>query len=395
MDSIKVDVNDDYVNAAAFPDKYNGGSTLSVDTLSKYVDLLDELGQKPGNANETDERFRIDNTQKALRESEEKIRRIYDNSNDGIAVVDLDNTLVEVNRKLLDISGLPSDSELLGKNFLDFVVPRDRQRIEAAIQQLLSCEKLTGVECNTIRKDGTEISIVVNASVLKDIFGNPTGLLFAMHDITRRKRAEEKNIQGTEKLVRVMDEIIEAMARMVEIRDPYTAGHQRRVSDIAAAIAKEMGLPEEKIEATRVAGMVHDIGKIYVPAEILSKPSHLNEMEYRMIKQHPRLSYEILSSIEFPWPVADIVFQHHERMDGSGYPTGISGEDISIEARIIAVADVVEAMGSHRPYRPSLGIKQALEEISKNKGVLYDPEVVDASLRLLADKESLDLEQIK
>jgi PAS domain S-box-containing protein len=167
MDSIKVDVNDDYVNAAAFPDKYNGGSTLSVDTLSKYVDLLDELGQKPGNANETDERFRIDNTQKALRESEEKIRRIYDNSNDGIAVVDLDNTLVEVNRKLLDISGLPSDSELLGKNFLDFVVPRDRQRIEAAIQQLLSCEKLTGVECNTIRKDGTEISIVVNASCLR------------------------------------------------------------------------------------------------------------------------------------------------------------------------------------------------------------------------------------
>jgi PAS domain S-box-containing protein/putative nucleotidyltransferase with HDIG domain len=395
MDSIKVDVNDDYVNEEAFPDKYNGGSTLSIDSLSKYVDLLEELGQKPGNAYETDERFRIDNTQKALRESEEKIRRIYDNSNDGIAVVDLDNTVVEVNRKLLDISGLPSDSELLGKNFLDFVVTRDRQRIEAAIKQLLSCEKLTGVECNTIRSDGTEISIEVNASVLKDIFGNPTGLLFAMQDITRRKQAEEKNIQGTEKLVRVMDEIIEAMARMVEIRDPYTAGHQRRVSEIAAAIAQEMGLPQDKVEATRVAGMVHDIGKIYVPAEILSKPAHLNEMEYRMIKQHPRLSYEILGSIEFPWPVADIVFQHHERMDGSGYPAGISGEDISIEARIIAVADVVEAMGSHRPYRPSLGIKQALEEISKNKGVLYDPKVVDASLRLLTDKESLDLEQIK
>ena len=392
MDGIEVDVNNDYGNTGAFTDKCNGGSTLSVDSLSKYVDLLEELEQKPDDTYGIDKRFLIDNTQKSLRDSEEKIRRLYDNSNDGIAVIDLDNTIVEVNRKLLEISGLYSDSELLGKNYLDFVVSRDRPMIKEAIRQLLSSEKLTGVECSTTRKDGTELSIEVNASILKDIFGNPTGLLFAMRDITRRKKAEEKTRQGTEKLLRVMNEIIEAMARMVEIRDPYTAGHQRRVSGIAAAIAKEMGLPEEKIEATRVAGMVHDIGKIYVPAEILSKPAHLNEMEYRMIKQHPRLSYDILGSIEFPWPVADIVFQHHERMDGSGYPIGISGEDISIEARIIAVADVVEAMASHRPYRPSLGIKQALMEISKNRGILYDSRVVDACLRLLADRESLDIE---
>ena len=138
--------------------------------------------------------------------------------------------------------------------------------------------------------------------------------------------------------------------------------------------------------------MVHDIGKIHVPAEILSKPACLNEMEYRMIKQHPRLSHEILNSIEFPWPVATIVFQHHERVNGSGYPLGLSGEDITVEARILAVADVVEAMASHRPYRPSLGIKQALREISINKGVLYDSRVVDACLRLFTDKESLDIE---
>lgn len=385
MDDIKT-------HAKTIPIVSNSGSMLSVNTLSKYVDLLEELEQRPGyTLSGIDEWFQLDNTQTALRHSEEKIRRLYENSNDGIAVVDLNNTIVEVNRKLLEISGLRSDSDLIGKNYLNFVVPRDRQKIKAAIQKLLSCEKLTGIECSTIGSDGTELSIEINASLLKDIFGNPAGLLLAVQDITRRKRAEEKNKLGTEKLVRVMDEIIEAMARMVEIRDPYTAGHQRRVSEIAAAIAKEMGLPEEIIEGTRVSGMVHDIGKIYVPAEILSKPSHLNEMEYRMIKQHPRLSHEILSSIEFPWPVATIVFQHHERIDGSGYPVGLSGEDIAIEARIIAVADVVEAMASHRPYRPSLGIKQALREISENKGVLYDSRVVDACLRIFADKEALGI----
>ena len=385
MDDIKT-------HAKTIPVVSNSGSMLSVNTLSKYVDLLEELEQRPGyTLSGIDEWFQLDNTQTALRHSEEKIRRLYENSNDGIAVVDLNNTIVEVNRKLLEISGLRSDSDLIGKNYLNFVVPRDRQKIKAAIQKLLSCEKLTGIECSTIGSDGTELSIEINASLLKDIFGNPAGLLLAVQDITRRKRAEEKNKLGTEKLVRVMDEIIEAMARMVEIRDPYTAGHQRRVSEIAAAIAKEMGLPEEIIEGTRVSGMVHDIGKIYVPAEILSKPSHLNEMEYRMIKQHPRLSHEILSSIEFPWPVATIVFQHHERIDGSGYPVGLSGEDIAIEARIIAVADVVEAMASHRPYRPSLGIKQALREISENKGVLYDSRVVDACLRIFADKEALGI----
>jgi PAS domain S-box-containing protein/putative nucleotidyltransferase with HDIG domain len=393
MDNIKTNVNDDNTHAKVLPDMRNGGSMMSIDSLSKYVDLIEELAQKPDHTlSGINQWFRLDNTQVALRNSEEKIRRLYENSNDGIAVVDLNNTIVEVNRKLLEMSGMYSESDVLGKSYLNFVVPRDRKKTQSAIQELLSCEKLTGVECNTIGKDSAELSIEINASLLKDIFGNPIGLLLAMQDITRRKQAEEENKLGTEKLIRVMDEIIEAMAHMVEIRDPYTAGHQRRVSEIAAAIAREMGLSQEIIEGTRVSGMVHDIGKIYVPAEILSKPARLNEMEYRMIKQHPRLSHEILSSIEFPWPVADIVFQHHERMDGSGYPTGISGKDINIEARIIAVADVVEAMASHRPYRPSLGIKQALREISENKGVLYDSRVVDACLRLFADKESLDFE---
>jgi len=176
------------------------------------------------------------------------------------------------------------------------------------------------------------------------------------------------------------------MAFAVESRDPYTAGHQRRVADLAHAIGSEMGLSEERLVGIRMGGIIHDLGKISVPAEILSKPSRLNEHEFGMIKLHPQVGYDILKKIDFPWPIAQMVYQHHERMDGSGYPQGLSGKKILLEARILAVADVVEAMASHRPYRPALGIDKALEEILKNKNVFYDPEVVDACLKLFKEK---------
>ena len=172
----------------------------------------------------------------------------------------------------------------------------------------------------------------------------------------------------------------------VSIRDPYTAGHQRRVTKLACAIAKEIGLTKEQIEGLRVAAIIHDIGKINIASEILSKPGRLTKLEFEMIKTHPQTGYEILKEIEFPWPVAQIVLQHHERMNGSGYPQGLSGKDILIEARILGVADVVEAMASYRPYRPALGIDKALEEILNNKGVLYDPDVVDACLKVFTEK---------
>jgi putative nucleotidyltransferase with HDIG domain len=171
------------------------------------------------------------------------------------------------------------------------------------------------------------------------------------------------------------------------MKDPYTAGHQRGVAQLACAIAKEMGLPEEQIEGIRMAGLIHDIGKITIPAEILSRLGPLNDLEYGIIKTHSQAGYNILNgTIEFPWPVAQIVLQHHERMDGSGYPQGLSGEEILLEARILAVADVVEAMASNRPYRSARGIDKALKEISRNKGILYDPEVVDACLKLFTEK---------
>ena len=199
------------------------------------------------------------------------------------------------------------------------------------------------------------------------------------------KRAEEELQQSYVNLQRALEGTVHALRSAVELRDPYTAGHQRRVSQLACAIANEMGLPEEQIEGLRLAGLIHDMGKMTVPAEFLSKPGSLNETEYGLIRMHPQVGYDVLKEMDFPWPLADIVLQHHERLDGSGYPHGLSGEEIILEARILAVADVVEAMASHRPYRPARGIDDALEEISQNRGRLYDPEVVDACLKLFTE----------
>jgi len=209
-----------------------------------------------------------------------------------------------------------------------------------------------------------------------------------------RENLEKLVLERTDKLKKTMNDlrkamkgIIEAMGLLLETRDAYTAGHQRRVSEIAHVIAAEMGLSKHKIEGVRTAGVIHDIGKICVPTQILSKPGKITEHEFGIIKTHPEVGYNILKKIDFPWPIAQIVYQHHERMDGSGYPQGLSGKDILLEARIMAVADVVEAMASHRPYRPALGIDIALEEIEKNKGGVYDPEVVDACLRIFKEEK--------
>lgn len=189
------------------------------------------------------------------------------------------------------------------------------------------------------------------------------------------------------RLKSVLLESIQAIAATVEMRDPYTAGHQRMVAEIAAAIAHELGLPEGRIEALRLASVVHDVGKVKVPSEILSKPGKLSEIEYTLIKQHPQDGWDILKEIAFPWPIAQFVLQHHERLDGSGYPFGLRGNDILLEARIICVADVIEAMASHRLYRAGLGIKAALAEIAGKRGILYDPDVADAAIRIFKDRK--------
>jgi HD-GYP domain-containing protein (c-di-GMP phosphodiesterase class II) len=207
-----------------------------------------------------------------------------------------------------------------------------------------------------------------------------------MWEILRRKRAEEELRQTLDSLRKAFGTTIQVMVSAVEARDPYTSGHQIRSADLARAIATQMGLPHEKIDGIRMAGSIHDIGKLSIPAEILSKPTKLSEIEFSLIKEHSQKGYEMLKDVESPWPLAEIVFQHHERLNGSGYPRNLKGDEIIIEARIMAVADVVEAMASHRPYRPALGLNAALEEIEKNRGTLYDAGVADACLILFRKK---------
>ncbi|MEW6672769.1 MAG: HD domain-containing phosphohydrolase [Thermodesulfobacteriota bacterium] len=204
-------------------------------------------------------------------------------------------------------------------------------------------------------------------------------------NLKERKRIEAELQISLGRLQKVLDGVVLAIALTVETRDPYTAGHQRRVANLARAIAVKMEIPENQVEGIHIAGVIHDLGKISVPAEILSKPGRLSEIEFNMIKTHSQVGYDILRNIDFPWPIAQAVYQHHERLDGSGYPRGLQSKDILMEARILSVADVVEAMASHRPYRAALGIDAALAEITKNKGRLFDPLVVNACLSIFKE----------
>jgi len=206
--------------------------------------------------------------------------------------------------------------------------------------------------------------------------------IVALQTRSERYRAEDDLEQSLEKLRKTLAAVIEALENAVEVRDPYTAGHQRRVADLGRSIAILMGLSGDEVDGIRIGGILHDIGKIYVPTDILMKPRSLTPLEFDLIKLHPQVGYDVLKAIDFPWPVPKIILQHHERMDGSGYPQGLQGDQILVEAKILGVADVVEAMASHRPYRPALGIEKALEEISQKKGILYAPDVVEACLNL-------------
>jgi HD-GYP domain-containing protein (c-di-GMP phosphodiesterase class II) len=234
-------------------------------------------------------------------------------------------------------------------------------------------------ETQNYRKDGSIIWTSLAMQAVRDDKGQIMYYDGIAEDITNRK-------ENVERMRKALGATVQAIAMIVETRDPYTAGHQRRVADLARSIATEMKLPVDQIDGIRMAAAIHDLGKISVPADILSKPTKLTALEFSLIKTHSQSGYDILKDIDFPWPVARIVLEHHERMNGSGYPNGLTGDNLLMESRILSVADVVESMGSHRPYRPSLGIEAALEEIEKNRGTLYDNTVADACLRLFREK---------
>jgi PAS domain S-box-containing protein/putative nucleotidyltransferase with HDIG domain len=321
--------------------------------------------------------------EKEIEASEQRYRLLVENANQSIVVVQ-DGVFKFANAKTAELSGY-SKEELLLMPMTKIIHPDDSGIVINRYLRRLKGESISGVyHFRCVRKDGRLAWVEQNA-ILIDWEGKPATLNF-INDISERKRTEEKMKESYEKLRKTVDATIRTIALISEIRDPYTTGHQRHVAKLASAIAGEMGFSEEQIETIRVAGTLHDIGKVNVPIEILSKTDKISDVEFRLVKAHPQAAVEMLKSLELPWNICPIILHHHERLNGAGYPEGLSGEKIEIGARVLAVADVIEAISSHRPYRVGLGIDKALEEIKNNRGILYDGEVVDACLSLFRDK---------
>ena len=277
---------------------------------------------------------------------------------------------------------------MIGTDLFFWVAEDDRDRVAETMRRLFEglAQSVT-FDFAARRRDGTTIHVSANAA--RATHDGGPAIIGMLKDVSAQKLAAEEILRHVEQLKTALKSTIEVATVISEMRDPYTAGHERRVAEIAAAIGAELGLDADRQEGLQVAGHLHDIGKMTVPAEILSKPGKLRAAEYALIQEHAQASYDVLKGVEFPWPVAQIALQHHERMDGSGYPNGLSGEAILFDARIMAVADVVEAMSSHRPYRPGLGIEKALAEIERGRGTAYDAGVTDACLRLFRENRFL------
>jgi len=322
--------------------------------------------------------------QEALRESEERFRGLVEQSIAGIYIIQ-DGKFAYVNPRFAQIRGYSAAEEMIGLDPLPLIAEKDRGTVAENIRRLLAGD-IPSVDYSfvALRKDGTSVEVGVH-SALATYRGRPA-IIGLMQDISEKKRAEEQIQHYVTQLENAFMQSVEVATILSEMRDPYTAGHERRVAEIAVAIGAELGFDARRQEGLRVAGYLHDIGKIAVPAEILAKPTKLTPLEYELIKGHAQASHDVLKNVEFPWPVAEIALQHHERMDGSGYPQGLKGEAILLEARILAVADVIEAMSSHRPYRPGLGIEAALAEIERGRGTAYDANVADTCLRLFREK---------
>lgn len=328
--------------------------------------------------------------EKELKERERWLSTILKSIGDGVIATDQKGQITFMNPLAESLTGWKQKDALnrpLGSVFR--ISNNEPEKIKKlSVKSLLrSNPRVFSGETTLLAKNGRKTPIDPRVEPIRDEKGTVSGVVLAFTDITSRKKAELELKKSWQKQKLAMEGTVRAMASTIETRDPYTAGHQRRVTRLACAIAEELKLSPDTIEGLRMSGELHDIGKIHVPAEILSKPGQISEAEYNIIKTHPRIGHDILKTIEFPWPVAEIVHQHHERMDGSGYPQGLKGEQILMEARILAVADVIEAMATHRPYRPALSIDEALKEILKNSGKFYDRRVVRACLKVFREKK--------
>lgn len=323
------------------------------------------------------------------KQAEEKFHKIYMMSPECIAITRLEDGLIrEANKGFEDIIGWKREAVIGTRsseppmNF--WVKPADRERM---IADLNAGRDVMRREVEFRNSEGVVRAGIYSARSIS--INDEENIIFILQDVTDHKIMGEELQRTIDSLRKAFSTTINVMITALEMRDPYTAGHQKKSAAFARAIAREMGLSENEIEGIHIAGIIHDIGKISIPTEILSKPTRLTQLEYSLLQEHSRCGYEMLKDVASPWPLAQIVYQHHERMNGSGYPRHLKGDEILLEARILAVADVVEAMASHRPYRPALGIDKALEEIEINRGLLYDTAVVDACLRLFREKDYL------
>lgn len=337
---------------------------------------------------------------------------ISDITSDAVYSAGADTIITSWSKGAEHILGYTAE-EAVGQS-VAMILPDDfLEREVTAMQTLFAEGVVTGHRTFNVRKNGDVFPTEASMTLLRDPDGGPAGFLTVLRDRSNQVRIEDELTRirdgmagrigqaaatgagqtssrssgnGDEEKYDVVrktaEATVNALAAVAERRDPYTAGHQQRVSQLASAIARELGLPDDQVEGIRIAGILHDTGKVVIPGEILSKPSSLSEFEFGIIKTHPRVDSEIVEGIDFPWPVAQTVLQHHERLVGSGYPSGLKGDDILLEARILAVADVVEAMASHGPYRPSLGVRKALDEIIRGREKRYDASVVDACTKL-------------
>jgi PAS domain S-box-containing protein len=308
-----------------------------------------------------------------IAESEARFKSLVEQQIAGIFIQNYDGALAYINPRFATMLGY-QPREMIGKPLLSFIAERDRDRVAGLVRERFAGRSTNSPTEFAIRRRDGSLTDALGQSSVATWEGQPA-LIGVVIDYSEHKQA-----------TRAMHQTIQALASTLELRDPYTAGHQQRVARLACAIGRDLGLPESQIEGLELASAVHDIGKVLVPAEILSKPGALTDLEFRMVQQHAEAGFKILQNVEFPWPVAQTVLQHHERLDGSGYPRGLAGDAILLEARILAAADVVDSMMMRRPYREKLGRDAALQELEAGKGRLYDPAVVASCCSLFRDK---------
>jgi PAS domain S-box-containing protein/putative nucleotidyltransferase with HDIG domain len=322
--------------------------------------------------------------EEALEQERTYLAGLFENSPDAVVVTDAQGKIQRTNRAFSALFGYGAD-EAEGRQIDELVVPKRLLAEGLGYTGSLGRGIRLDFESVRRRKDGTEFPCR-GVGVPVALNGGQVGVYCIYRDLSREKAAQEQLRQALETMERAWEQTVEALASTSEVKDPYTSGHQRRVAALAAAIAREMGMPGAFVSGVEKAALVHDLGKIEVPAELLSRPGRLSPFEFRLVQMHAEAGYRILSKIHLPWPLAEIVYQHHERLDGSGYPRGLKGTEILPEARVIAVADIVEAVCSHRPYRPARSLEEALAAVREGSGRTLDEKAVKACLRLFEER---------